>query len=135
MILQPWYLLGMALANWLNGQQQAVIECLREENRVLREKLSRKRILLSNDQRRRLAIQGKALGRKLLSEIACLFTPATILAWHRKLVANKYDGSRNRDPDAQRQKLNVPPTAALSLRITVRSASAHEIGDFPIAGF
>jgi len=80
MILQPWYLLVMALANWLNRQQQAMIEYLREENRVLREKLGKKRILLSDDQRRRLAIRGRVLGRKLLSEIACLFTPDTVLA-------------------------------------------------------
>jgi len=76
MILQPWHLLLMALASWLNRQQQAAIEYLREENRVLREKLGKKRILLSDDQRRRLALWGKALGHKLLSEIVCLFTPA-----------------------------------------------------------
>ena len=54
MILQPWYLLFMALASWLNRQQQAVIEYLREENRVLGEKLGKQRILLRDGQRRRL---------------------------------------------------------------------------------
>jgi hypothetical protein len=107
MILQPWHLLVMALAGWLNRQQQAAIEYLREEKRVLREKLGRKRILLSNDLRRRLAIQGKALGRKLLSEIACFFTPDTILAWHRKLIANKYDGSRNRGSGRTKIEQNI----------------------------
>ncbi|MCY2951949.1 MAG: hypothetical protein NTU53_08225 [Planctomycetota bacterium] len=57
----------MALANWLNQQQQAAIQYLREENRVLREKLGKKRILISDDQRRRPAMRGKVLGRKLLS--------------------------------------------------------------------
>jgi len=63
--------------------------------------------MLSDDQRRRLAIRGKALGRKLLSEIACLFTPDTILAWHRKLIANKYDGSRRRGPGRPETKQNI----------------------------
>jgi hypothetical protein len=107
MILQPWHLLLMALANWLNRQQQAAIEYLREENRVLREKLGKKRILLRDDQRRRLAIRGKCLGRRLLAEIACLFMPDTILAWHRKLIANKYDGSRRRGPGRPQTKQNI----------------------------
>jgi putative transposase len=58
---------------------------------VLKEKLGKKRILLSDDQRRRLAVKGKVLGRKLLGEIATLFTPDTILRWHRMLVARKWD--------------------------------------------
>jgi len=107
MILQPWYLLVMALASWLDRHQQAAIEYLREENRVLREKLGKKRILLSDDQRRRLAVRGRVLGRTLLSEIASLFTPDTILAWHRKLIANKYDGSQKRGPGRPGTKQNV----------------------------
>ena len=107
MVLQPWYLLVMALASWLNQQQQAAIEYLREENRVLREKLGKKQILLSDDQRRRLAVRGKALGRSLLSEVACLFTPDTILAWHRKLIANKYDGSGRRGPGRPGTKQSI----------------------------
>jgi putative transposase len=39
------------------------------ENRILREKIGKKRILLSDDQRRRLAIKGKVLGRKALAEL------------------------------------------------------------------
>jgi len=52
--------------------------------------------LLNDDQRRRLAVQGKILGRKLLSESGCLFTPDTILRWHRQLVAEKWDHSDKR---------------------------------------
>jgi len=44
----------------------------------------------------RIAILGKRLGRKLLGEICCAFLPDTLLKWHRKLVARKYDGSKNR---------------------------------------
>ena len=60
---------------------------------MLREKLGKKRILLNDDQRRRLAVKGKFLGRKLLQEIGTIFTPDTILRWHRQLVARKWDDS------------------------------------------
>jgi hypothetical protein len=40
-----------------------------------------------------LAVKGKILGRKLLSQVATLFTPDTILRWHRLLVARKWDYS------------------------------------------
>jgi len=79
----------MFLASWVNRQQQEVIEYLQTENQVLKEKLGKKRILLNDDQRRRLGAKGKILGRKLLDEIGTLFTPDTILRWHRKLTAAK----------------------------------------------
>ena len=69
-IFQPWQLYFVILAGWVNRQQQAVIEYLRTENQVLKEKLGKKRILLNDDQRRRLAVKGKVLGRKLLGKIA-----------------------------------------------------------------
>ncbi|MGE3314909.1 MAG: integrase core domain-containing protein, partial [Planctomycetaceae bacterium] len=65
-------------------------------NRILREKLGPKRLLLTDDQRRRLALKGKSLGRKALAEIATLFTPDTILRWHRQLIARKWDYSDKR---------------------------------------
>jgi transposase InsO family protein len=82
----------------MNQRQQNVIEYLREENRVLREQLGERRVPFNDDQRRRLAVHAKGLGRKLLMEIATLATPATLLAWHRKLIARKYDGSARRKP-------------------------------------
>lgn len=94
-LLQPWQLLAVVLAGILNEQQQRAIEYLREENRVLREQLGGKRIRLNDDQRRRLAAKGKALGRKLLCKICTIVTPDTILYWHRQLIAKKYDGRRN----------------------------------------
>jgi hypothetical protein len=66
------------------------IEYLREENRVLREQLDDRRLRFSDDQRRRLASRAKGLGRKLLAELATLVTPETLLAWHRRLIAEKY---------------------------------------------
>jgi len=89
-------MLLMMLAGWLNRHQQDVIEYLREENKILREKLGTKRVLLNDNQRMRLARLGKRLGRKVLQDACCAFSPDTILMWHRKLVAKKYDGSGNR---------------------------------------
>lgn len=64
----------------------------------MREKLGKKRILLNDDQRRRLAVKGKILGRKRLKEIGSLFSPDTILRWHRKLIAKKWDYSDRGKP-------------------------------------
>lgn len=89
--LHPWQLYFVILAGWVNRQQQEVVEYLRTENQVIKEKFGKKRILLNDDQRRRLAVKGKILGRKRLQEVGTLFTPDTILRWHRKLVAQKWD--------------------------------------------
>ena len=78
-ILQPWQLFFLILAGWVNRQQQEVIEYLRTENQVLKEKLGKKRILLNDDQRRRLAVKAKVLGRKLLEQIGTLVTTDTLL--------------------------------------------------------
>jgi hypothetical protein len=67
-ILQPWHLMFFAFAGWANRQQHEVIDYLRTENEVLKEKLGKKRILLNDDQRRRLGVKGKILGRKLLAD-------------------------------------------------------------------
>lgn len=77
--LLPWHLLVLSLASWLNREQQRVIENLHTEKRVLREKLGKKYILLSDDQLSHLAVKGKVLGRKLVSEIGTIFTPDAIL--------------------------------------------------------
>ena len=96
MVLQTWQVIVVALAGWLNRQQQDVLAYLREENRVLLEQLGGKRIRFSDDQRRRLAAKGKALGRRLLGEVCTLVTPETVLRWYRTLIARKYDGSATR---------------------------------------
>jgi hypothetical protein len=62
-VLQPWQLLLLILAGWINRHQQKVIEYLQVENQILREKLGKRRILLSDNQRRRLAIKGKVGSR------------------------------------------------------------------------
>src|SRR5947209_3861905 len=86
----------------MNQQQRQVIDYLREENRVLHEQLGGQRLRFSDDQRRRLAAKAKGLGRKLLVEVTTIVTPETLLAWHRKLIALKYDGSQKRGPGRPR---------------------------------
>jgi transposase InsO family protein len=86
----------------MNQRQLLVIDYLREENRVLREQLGGRRLQLDDNQRRRLAVKAKALGRKVMAEVASIVTPETLLAWHRKLIAQKYDGTTNRSPGRPR---------------------------------
>jgi putative transposase len=102
-ILHPWQLYFLILAGWINRQQQLVTDYLRTENQVLREKLGKKRILLNDDQRRRLAVKGRFLGRKMLQEMGTVFTPDTILRWHRELVAKKWDYSEKRKTVGRRR--------------------------------
>src|SRR5215831_5552644 len=87
----------------MNGRQLLLIDYLREENRVLREQLGEKRLRFTDDQRRRLAAKAKGLGRKVLVELATIVTPETLLAWHRRLIAQKYDGSKKRAPGRPRK--------------------------------
>ena len=101
-VLDPFRFVLIAVAGWMNQRQLLVIDYLREENRVLREQLGGRRLRLNDDQRRRLAAKAKGLGRKLLVEIATIVTPETLLAWHRKLIAQKYDGSGKRGPGRPR---------------------------------
>ena len=86
-IPQPWRLMLIILASSGNRQQQEVIEYLRTENTVLQAKLGKKRIVLTDDQRRRLAVKGNFPGRKQLEQVGSLFTSDTILRWNRKFVA------------------------------------------------
>src|SRR5579862_4637309 len=70
-------------------------EYLAAENRILRTKLPA-RLQLADPERVTLAEIGKRVGRKALQEIASVAKPDTILAWYRKLIAQKFDGSKHR---------------------------------------
>ena len=93
-VIQPFHLLVIALAGWLNRHQRAVIDYLIEENRVLKEQIEGQRLQFTDDQRIRLAVKAKVLGRRLLDELETLVTPDTLLAWHRKLIAKKWTYAR-----------------------------------------
>ncbi len=97
--------LMLIFAGWVNRSQQDVIEYLQEENRVLCEQLGGRRLLFTDRQRRRLAAKARVIGRKGLFEVGTLVTPDTLLRWHRRLIAQKYDGSKAR-------KAGRPKTAA-----------------------
>ena len=116
--LVPWQLFAVIVAGWMSRHQQDVIDYLKEENRILREKLGKKRVLLNDEQRRRLAAKGKGLGRRLLSEVCCIVTPDTILRWHRRLIAAKYDGS-------QKRKIGRPGVMQRIRELTVRMANQN----------
>lgn len=107
------------VARWVNRHQQDVIEYLKEENRVLREQLGGRRPRLDDDQRRRLAAKGKALGLRALREVAGIVTPDTILRWYRLLIARKYDGSRHRRGQGR------PRTPAETAQLIVRVAAEN----------
>lgn len=106
-VLAPLRSVLIAAAGWMNHQQLQMIEYLREENRVFREQLGERRLQLTDDQRRRLAARSKGLGRKLLAQIATIVTPETLLRWHQRLVAQKYDGSGKRGPGRPRTAADV----------------------------
>src|SRR3954465_6223136 len=102
--LDPFQFLLVAIAGWMNQRQLQVIEYLREENRVLREQLGEHQLRFNDDQRRRLAVRAKGLGRKLLVQVASLVTPDTLMAWHRKLIAEKCDGHNLGGPGRPRTR-------------------------------
>jgi len=117
-VLDPFRFVVIAVSGWMNQRQLQVIDYLREENRVLREQLGGRRLRLNDDQRRRLATKAKGLGRKILAEVATIVTPETLLAWHRKLIAQKYDGSGKRGPGR-------PRTAGETENLVVRMAEEN----------
>src|SRR6184192_2023816 len=73
----------------------ARIEYLAAENRILKAQL-KGRLKLSDAERATLGEIGHRLGRKVLGEVANVARPDTILAWYRKHVAHKFDGSKER---------------------------------------
>lgn len=94
---------------------------LAAENRILRAKLP-SRLRLNDPERATLPEIGKRLGRRVLGEVVCVAQPHTILAWYRRLIAQKFDGSRNRQYPGRPKVL--PKLEALVLRM------ARENSDF-----
>ncbi|MEZ5988363.1 MAG: integrase core domain-containing protein [Planctomycetota bacterium] len=115
--LFPLQLLPAVFGGWVNRQQAQVLDYLREENRVLREQLRGRRIRLTDAQRRRLAVRGRALGRRILHSVATIATPDTILAWHRRLIAAKWT--------RKRKGPGRPPVLRKIRRLIVRMAKEN----------
>jgi len=83
-------LLMFSWAGWVNQEQLEVIDYLKDENRTLRKLIRKQRIRLSLEDRRRLGVKGKAIGREKLEEVATIARADTILGWFRELVAQKW---------------------------------------------
>lgn len=116
--LVPLNCLIPAVAPWLNRRQQAAIDYLIDENRLLKARLDGRRVMFSDAECRRLAVRAKALGRKALIEIETLVSPDTLLRWHRQLVAQKGN-------TANRRKVGRPRTKDELVSVVVRMSTEN----------
>ena len=82
--------LVLTFAGWVTRHQDDLIASLREENRVLREHLGPRPLRLTDPERRRRAVRGQKLGRRVWMQVAGIVTPDTILRWYRRLIAQTY---------------------------------------------
>ncbi len=124
-ILQPWQVVFVAMSAWINQRQQQIIEFQDAEIESLLKKLGKKRVLLTDDQRRLLAVKGKALGRKALMELTTIVTPDTLLRWHRELVAKKWDYS-----DRRKKKSGRPRVRQVIVDLVLRLAKENPTWGF-----
>ena len=90
-----WVRVLAYVSGLINQELLLQVEYLAAENRILRAHLP-DRLRLTKDERSTLAEIGKRLGRKGLEKVASVARPETILGWFRKLVAQKFDGSKRR---------------------------------------
>jgi hypothetical protein len=101
------FLIAM-LAHALNERMSRRVEYLQEGVRVLKEALAaatgKTRIRFTAEQRRRLAIKGKALTPAERTACCQIVRPETILAWFRQVAAKKYDGSARRTKPGRPRK-------------------------------
>src|SRR5919202_4845389 len=113
------HILIAMVAGWLQRHQQQVITYLLAENRVLKAQLGGRRLRLSDTDRRRLAALAHPLGRKRLKDVATLVTPDTLLRWYKRLLAQKFDGSKHRG------KLGRPRVTVEIERLVIRMAEEN----------
>lgn len=116
--MNPLKFILVCLAGWIQREQQAVIEYLQEEIRVLKE-IHGRRLRFDDDQRRRLAAKAKKIRFGRLKEIVGVVTPHTLRAWFRKLIADKYDSSSKRVMGRPRTKDEI-------VNLVVQFASENE---------
>jgi transposase InsO family protein len=143
MLALPLQILLLMFAGWISRQQVEIIEYLKEENRLLKERLGGKRIRFTDSERRRLARKARALGRKTLVELETLVTPDTLLRWYRELVARKWNYSHRRGAGRPRTQHTI---VELTVRMALENPSwgytriqgalanlGHEVGRGTIA--
>src|SRR5262252_2216856 len=95
-------------------------EYLVTENRILRHQM-KGRLRLSDGERKALAAIGQKLSKQALKEVATIVKPDTILGWHRKLVAQKFDSSPQRK--APGRPMIDPELEALIVRMAQENRS------------
>jgi hypothetical protein len=103
------------------------------ENRILKTRLQ-PGWRLSDGERATLAEIGKRLGRKGLQPVARIAKPDTILAWYRKLVAEKFDGSkRRRSPGRPRTSPEIEDLVVRLAREKYEGFEGHPLRkDYPV---
>ena len=105
--ISPLQILILWTAGWLNRQQQQIIEFQNAQIKVLLQHRGRKRLPLSDRHRRLLAVKAKTIGRRGLYKPTTIVTPDTLLRWHRRLVAAKWnyghqpEGRPRKDPEVE----------------------------------
>jgi hypothetical protein len=110
MSLRPgtlFVLLSASMACWLERHAATQIEYLKAENRALRARLGQRRILFTDAERQTLATLAKEVGLKTLKNLDPIVSPATLLRWHRELVAKKWTFLERRRPGRPRTKLDI----------------------------
>src|SRR5271154_6333609 len=100
-------LLVASMGCWLERQAASQIEYLKAENRLLRTRLGRRRLLFSDAERQTLAALAREIGAKALRDLDPLVSPATLLRWHRELVARKWTFLERRAPGGPRTKIDT----------------------------
>ena len=115
-----WVRLLTYITGLVNQELLLQNEYLAAENRILRAQLPA-RLRLSDPERTTLAEIGKRLGRKGLAQVACVAKPDTVLAWYRKLIAQKFDGSKRRTYPG-RPRID-PKVEALIIRMAQENSS------------
>jgi len=81
----------MMVSGWVHRHQLIVIESLQAENQLFKDRLRGRRIRFTDAERALLARKARAVGRKALLELDTIVSPDTLLRWHRRLVAQKWN--------------------------------------------
>src|SRR3954470_23692436 len=92
---RQWLRVLAYVSGLINQELLLQVEYLAAENRILRAHLPN-RLRLTRDERSSLGEIGKRVGRKGLEKVASVARPETVPGWFRKLVAQKFDGSKQR---------------------------------------
>jgi putative transposase len=86
----------LMVSGWVYRHQLIVIEFLQAGNRLLKERLRGRRIRFTDAERALLGRKAKAVGRQALLELDTIVSPDTLLRWHRRLVAQKWNFAERR---------------------------------------